>query len=100
MLSVGAGSAASRRGFFKALGFYRPMLVLRSVWAAARWDLPDYPSAWLHPCRARFRFARRVIVDRADKKCFYNSIDLIALFDWRLCQTRSRNCAKARESGL
>ena len=53
------------------MGLYRPMTPSSRQCAAREKEHPslldigsmsppDYPSAWLHPCRARFRFTRQV----------------------------------------
>src|SRR2546428_13931113 len=62
------------------MGVYRPMLVsgyectaredrLPRCLASARWAPPGYPSAWLHPCRARFCFTWRGHCSRVRRIC-------------------------------
>ena len=64
MFSVSEYSAL-RAGIFKAWGSLDPMEVGRHKNESSRppfivsMSPPGYPSAWLHPCSARFRFARQ-----------------------------------------
>ena len=54
-----------RAGIFKASGSFDPMQFGESArrfpapFIIVSMSPPSYPSAWLHPCRARFRFAWR-----------------------------------------
>src|ERR1700676_5119554 len=69
-----------RGGDFQGMGVYRPMRLpdyeyaaredqLPRCLASARRASPGYPLAWLHPCRARFRFAWRGHCSRVREMC-------------------------------